>query len=173
MDRPFHVSRRTAQFVRRQLPNCESFTYSIPSRSRIQKDKGAEGQVSYSGETSIDDRFCKEGSVPTYQTIPEVLSQHVNISDHCPKGFNSLNLAATRKNWRPRHYNHYWRLQRQERLSNSSSRRRILSRSRYHDRYLLFGQGLHASSVCSFAPNGSFSGRLFRTSAAVRPLSLV
>lgn len=169
MDRPYHVSRSTAQFVRRQLPNCENVAYSIPSCTRTQKDEKTKDQASHSRKTSIDDRFCKDGSMPTY----EISSQHVNISGQCPKGFNSLKLAATPKNWNTRHYTHCLRLHGQERLSYPSLRRKLLSRSRYLGRYLPFDQGRHPGSVCSFAPNGWISGRLFGTSAAVRSLSLV
>jgi hypothetical protein len=128
MDRPFHVSRSTAQFVRRQLPNYENVAYSIPSRTRTQKNERTKDQVAFSEGTSIDDRFCKSGSVPTYQALHEISSQHVNISGH-PQRFNSLKLAATPRNWKTRHYNHYLRLHGQERLSNPSSRRRHFSTS--------------------------------------------
>ena len=167
MGRPFYVSRSTAQFVRRRLHNCENVAYSTPSRTGTQKDERTKDQVFYSGGTCIDDRFCKDGSVPTYQAIHGISSQHVNISSQCPKEFNSLRLTATPKNWKTRHYNHYPRLHGQERLSDPSSRRRLMSRLRYH------GQGLYGNSACSFVPNGWVSGRFFSTSAAVRPSILV
>jgi hypothetical protein len=171
MDRPFHVSRNSAQFVRRRLPNCEIVAYSIPSRTRTEKDERTKERVSYSRGMSKEDRVFVDGSFPAYHAIHEISSQHVNISGHCQKGSNSLKLAATPENWMTRHYNHYLRLDGQERLSNPPSRRRILPRSRYHVRYPPFGQVLYGSPVCNFASNGWFSGRVFSTSAAVRPLS--
>jgi hypothetical protein len=154
MDRPFHVSRSTAQFVRGRLPNCKIVAYSIPSRTRALRGERTKGLVSYSRGTSKDDK--------------------VNISGQWPSGSNGLKLAATPVNWKTRHYNHYLSLDGQERLSDPSSRRGIVSRSRCHVRYMPLGQCACATStICSFAPNGWFSGRHFSTSTAVRPLSLV
>jgi len=153
MDRPFHVSCSTAQFVRRRLPNCENVAYSILLRTTALKGERTKGQVSYSRGTSKDDK--------------------VNISGQWPSASNSLKLAATPVTWKTKHYNHYLRLDGQRRLSDPS-RRGILSRSRYHVRYMPLGQCAYATSaVCSFAPNGYFSGRYFSTSTAVRPLSQV
>ena len=161
MDCSFHVLRSTAQFVRRRLPNCENVAYSIPSRTRTQKDERTKEQVSYSRGTSKEDRVCKDVRVPTYQAIHGISSQHVNISVQCPKESNSLKLVATPGNWKTTHYNHYLRLDGQERLPDPSSRGRILSRSRYHVRYPPFGQGLYSSPVYDFAPNRRFSGTIF------------
>jgi hypothetical protein len=172
MDRPFNVSRSMAQFVRRRLPNRENVAYSIPSSIRPQWDERTKDQVSLSRRTSIYDGICKDGSFRIYQPIYEISSQLVDISGQCPKGFSGLKLAATPKNWKTRHYNHYLRLGGQERASEPLPRRRFVSGLRYHIPYMPFGQSPFTSSICSFSPNGLFSGRYFSTYTAVRPLSL-
>jgi hypothetical protein len=154
MDCPFYMSRRTVHFFRRRLLNCENVAYSIPSRTKEQKDRRTKEQISYSRGASRYDRL--------------------NVSGQCPKGSNSLKLAATLEDWGPRHYNDYLRLDGQEQLSDPSSRQRSLPGSNRHVCYLSFSQRLCATSaVCSFKLNKLFTARYFSTSAAVRSLSLV
>lgn len=169
MDRPFHVSRSTAQFVRRRRPYRDNGAYSISSYTRSQKDEWMKDQASGSVRTSIDNRICTDESVQAYQATRNTSHQHVDISSQSPNGLNKFKLGTKLKDCKTRHYNHYLRLNENGRVSDPSSRRRLRSKLKYI-RYIPFNQVPLTSSIGGFPPAGWCSGRPFSTSAAVRPI---
>ncbi len=170
MEQRFHVSRRTAQLVRRRLPYCENAAYPTSWYPKSEKGRQRKDQASVSGRMIVADGICNDRSVQTNEALHHILSQGVRISSQSPTELKNFKLGATPKDWKTRQYTHSPRLDRNKVVSDQLSRRSLRSGLRYHLPYMPFSQASFTSSICGLPPAGRCSGRHFSVSAAVRPI---